>query len=241
MKKIIITSIFLVMASAQLFAHYMWVETSATGNLNQEQTVRVYFGEYTYGVTEEVGGDAFAKMDKFTLWLVDPAGNKTRLQTSAEEKFYSSSFIPKVNGTYTLFLNNNEIDVVDYTQYDFGIFKTHYHAVAKVNVGAANEETAINNPEGITLKSIPAETGKVKLQVLYKGEPLPKTEASIYVADLWSKKLESDENGFIAFDLPWDTKYIVEVTTKEEAPGVYNGDNYEFIWHCVTYCIPGNK
>jgi len=29
----------------------------------------------------------------------------------------------------------------------------------------------------------------------------------------------------------------VETTTKEEIPGTYNGEEYEFIWHCATYCI----
>lgn len=221
----------------QAFAHYMWVETNASGKLNEEQEVRVYFGEYTYGVIEDVEGEAFSKVNNFTLWLVDPSGNKTQLKTEASKNYYLSAFTPTSTGTYTILLNNNEIDVVDYTQYDFGIFKTHYHSMARVAVGSELKETKTDNPEGITLKQIPTEKDEVKLQVFYKEKPLSKTEAAIYVADLWSKKLETDENGFISFKLPWETKYIVEVTTKEETPGKYNGEDYEFVWHCVTFCL----
>ena len=78
---------------------------------------------------------------------------------------------------------------------------------------------------------------EVKLQVFYKGEPLAKNELKVYVADLWSKTLYTDENGQVSFLKPWETKYIVETTIKEEVPGTYKGEEYQFIWHCATYCI----
>ncbi|MEO2052613.1 MAG: hypothetical protein ABGX00_12695 [Allomuricauda sp.] len=37
--------------------------------------------------------------------------------------------------------------------------------------------------------------------------------------------------------LLWISKYIVETTTKEEIPGTYIGEDYQFIWHCATYCL----
>ena len=71
-------------------------------------------------------------------------------------------------------------------------------------------------------------------------ENLPKNEVNIYVSDLWSKTLETDENGIVSFKLPWNTKYILETTHKEEVPGIYKNESYQFIWHCVTYTIPAN-
>lgn len=238
MKKLILTLTFVLIATAQTFAHYLWIETNPTGILNQEQEIRVYFGEYTYGLIEKVNGEAFPKVKGFTLWVVDEKGNKTELQVKATENYYLAKFTPKSDGTYTVLLNNNSIDVIDYTKYDFGIFKTHYHSVTKIQVGKNIKETVTQNDSGITVKNISTSVNEVKLQVLYKNEVLPKNEVKIYMPDLWSKTLETDKDGIISFKLPWSTKYIVETTFKEEIPGNYKNVDYEFIWHCVTYCIP---
>ncbi|SNR77695.1 DUF4198 domain-containing protein [Lutibacter flavus] len=240
MKKIILSicSTFLITASS--FAHYLWIETNPNGIINQEQEIRVYYGEYTYGVIEEITGEAFPKVSDFTLFLVDPSGKKIQLKTSTESTYYKANFIPSINGTYTVLLNNDKIDVIDFTQYDFGIFKTHYHSVAKIQVGDNQSETASLNKNGITVKDISENTNEIKLLVLFKNEVLPKNEVKIYVSDLWSKTLETNENGIISFKLPWNTKYIIETTHKEEVPGIYKNENYQFIWHCVTYTIPTN-
>ncbi|RYJ41397.1 DUF4198 domain-containing protein [Flavobacterium beibuense] len=241
MKKSVLL-LLLFMVSAKSFAHFMWVETALTGKVNQKQEVKVYFGEYTYNVIEKVNEEAFGKMKKFTIWVVSPNGEKQQLEVTPGETFFTGYFTPKTNGTYTVVLNNNEIDVIDYTQYDFGIFKTHYHSVAKVEVGNKPAETAAINPEGLTIVDITKkehkEKGEATLKVLYKGEPVKGQEVTVFISDLWSKKVWTDENGQIQFSFPWKTKYILEVTTKEEIPGSYNGKEYQFIWHCATYAIP---
>lgn len=227
--------------STTSFAHFLWIETNATGKLNQKQDVKIFFGEYTYGVQEKVGEDAFNKVSKFTVWAVAPNGEKTKLSVEPGDIFYKTSFTPKVNGTYTIVLNNNEIDVVDYTKYDFGIFKTHYHCIAKVEVGNKPNETASLNPEGLTIVDISkkehAENGEVSLKILYKGNIVKDKEVDLFVKDLWTKKVKTDANGIIKFNLPFKTKYIVEVTDKEEVPGKYNGLDYQFIFHSATYVI----
>lgn len=237
MKKLIALTV-LLMTTANTFAHYLWIETAVSGTIGQEQVVKVHMGEYTYGVIEEVEGEAFQGVKNFTLWVVSPSGKKITLNTTAEKDHYKAVFTPEENGTYTILLNNDQIDVIDYSQYDFGIFKTHYHAVANVNVGQAQNETATENKNGITVKRVVSADNQVKLQVLFKGQPLPKSEVKLFVKDLWSKSLETDQDGFIEFGLPWDTKYILEATHQEEVPGTYKGEDYEFVWHCVTYCIP---
>ncbi|MCR9264493.1 MAG: DUF4198 domain-containing protein [Flavobacteriaceae bacterium] len=218
-------------------AHYLWIETEGNGTLGQPHEVRVHFGEYTYGVIEEVEGEAFPAVSKFTLWVIAPDGTKTQLNTTPKKDHYLAHFTPNKNGVYTVVMNNDEIDVIDYTQYDFGIFKTHYHSTAKVRIGSTDADTKTANPNGIVVKQLANNGNEVKLQVLYKDQPLAKNELQVYVADLWSKTLHTDDNGEVSFALPWNTKYIVETTTKEEVPGTYKGDDYEFIWHCATYCI----
>ncbi|GAA3650362.1 DUF4198 domain-containing protein [Flavivirga jejuensis] len=237
MKKSILTCALLLFVITQSFAHYLWVETNPNGNIGKEQEVKVYFGEYTYGVIEEIKGEAFPKVKDFKLWLVDAKGNKTQIEVTPKENYYLGTFTPSTNGTYTVILDNDKIDVIDYTKYDFGIFKTHYHAIAKVAVGHIEGQTKALNSQGITIKDVSKNEKEVQLQVLYKDKPLAKNEVKVFVEDLWSKTLETDENGLVSFKRPWKTKYIIETTTKEEEPGAYKGKAYQFIWHCATYCI----
>lgn len=238
MKKILFTIFGLIMCITTSKAHYLWIETNTIGTLNQEQEVRVYFGEYTYGIIEDVQSEAFNNVQEFSLWISDPLGNKTELKTSAEKKYYKAIFKPNMEGTYTVFLDNNRIKVMDYTQYDFGIFKTHYHAVAKVQVGNQLSNTIAFNKDGLSIKNLSTNQQEVILQVLYKNAVLPKSEVTIAIDDLWTKKLTTNEEGILSFNLPWPTKYIVEATYKEEVPGIYNNEKYQFIWHCATYTIP---
>jgi len=244
MKKYILL-LAVLLSSVNMFAHFMWVETAPTGKAGKKQEVKVFFGEYTYGLQEKVAGEAFGKMKNFEVWAVAPSGEKTLLAMQPAENFYSGFFTPAANGTYTIVLNNNKIDVVDYTQYNFGIFKTHYHATAKVVVGGALASTAAVNPDGLAIvdatKKLSAENTETTLTILYKGQPIKETEVTVFVADQWSKKLTTDENGTVKFSLPWNTKYVVEVTKNEQVPGTYNGKEYQFIYHCATYALPLGK
>lgn len=237
MKKIFLTSVVFFLALSSSLAHFLWVETNPNGEVGQKQEIKVYFGEFTYGVIEKTQGDAFTKMKNFTLWVVDASGKKTKLETSPKEDYYSASFTPKKKGVFTIILDNDEIEVIDYTKYDFGIFKTHYHAIAKIKVGKATGSTVADNHEGITIKDVSTDMGKAKLQVMYKNKALSEAEVVVFVADQWSKKLQTDESGMVQFDFPWNTNYVIEVTKKEETPGIYKDVPYEFIWHCATYYV----
>lgn len=219
----------------------MWIETALNGKLNKKHEIRVYFGEFSHGVIEKTTGDAFKKMKNFKLWILDESGNKKELKTISKENYYLASFVPKKRGTYTIVLNNDEIDVIDYTKYDFGIFKTHYHATAKVSVEKEITSTLASNNKGLVIKDLSVNSKKGKLQVLYKNKPLADTEVAIFVTDGWTKKMKTNKEGIIEFLCPWDTSYILEVTKKEEVPGTYKKVPYQFIWHCATYQIQNKK
>jgi uncharacterized GH25 family protein len=242
-KNFLLLMMFIVTGNA--FAHFMWVETNPVGKAGQKQEVKVFFGEYTYGLQEKVNEESFGKMKNFDVWVVAPDGQKTKLDVKPGELFYSGWFTPKANGTYTVVLDNDKIEVMDFTQYDFGIFKTHYHATAKTEVGGKATDSAAANPTGLAVvdvtKAISKEKGETTLKVLFKGQPIKDTEVTVFISDLWSKKLTTDANGEVKFALPWNTKYIIEVTKKEEVPGKYDGKDYQFIWHCATYTLPLGK
>ncbi len=241
MKSGILTLLLLIAGVTTSFAHYMWLETSASGTLNSAHEVKVRFGEYTYGVIEEVNGDAFQSVSDFKLWLVLPDGSKKGLDVQAKDNYYLATFVPSQEGVYTLALDNKNMKVLDYSQYDMGIMKPQYHAKAKVVVGQSFSPLESTNPEGIEIidhsKSAYAVNGEVKLQILFQGKPLPENEVSIYMTDLWAKKLWTDENGMVSFTLPWDQLYTVEATYDENTPGSFNQHAYEYIWHCATYSL----
>ncbi len=226
---------------SQVSAHYLWIETPESGKLGKAHQVKVFFGEYTHGVTEDPNGENFEGVKNFKLWAIAPSGKKLTIETTAGKEAFVGSFVPEEKGTYTVVLNNDDIEVIDYTEYDFGIFKTHYHATAKVVIGNTVGPTIGTNDTGLVVINGSGKPMKideeVTLQVLFKGEPLAGQEVTVFVSDLWTKKLETDAEGKVRLKLPWDTKYTVETTKKEEVPGQYKGVDYEFVWHCATYAI----
>tara|TARA_B100000953_G_C17999640_1_gene414711 strand:- start:457 stop:1173 length:717 start_codon:yes stop_codon:yes gene_type:complete len=236
MKKLSLIILFLLSYSTS-FAHYLWIETRPNGELNKKQEVKVHYGEYTYGVIEKTDGDAFKSVSSFEVWVINPDGTSTKLNLDKKEDHYLGYFTPTEEGTFTIQLKNDNIDVIDYSEYDFGIFKTHYQSFAKINVADAPTASTITK-KGLSIKEIPSANEEKTLQIYYEGEPISEQEVKIYVSDLWSKTLNTDDEGKISFKLPWNTKYTVETTKNENVPGTYNGEDYEFIWHCATYCFP---
>ncbi|MEM9935872.1 MAG: DUF4198 domain-containing protein [Bacteroidota bacterium] len=234
MKNIILLLGWIFLCAGNIRAHALWISTSEQGTIGEEQEIKVYFGEFTYGVTEEVGKEAYEMVKDFSLWVFSPSGVKTSLEVEAKDTYYLATYTPAEEGTYTVLLDNDKIDVIDYSQYDFGIFKPHYHSVAKIQVGEQESATHTANQVGITLKNLPAADGQVQLQVFYKGQELADTEVKVFLTDQWSKTLKTDEQGKATFSLPWDADYLVEVTTEERVPGTFNEVEYEFVWHCVT-------
>ncbi|MDX8552444.1 DUF4198 domain-containing protein [Tenacibaculum sp. 1B UA] len=240
MKKSILTLLFLAVFSNS-FAHYIWIETSSTGKLNNEHKIKIRFGEFSESVIEKVGGENYNNVKDFTIWLIAPDGTKTTLQTIAKDDYYSTSFLPKQKGTYTISLDNKNIKVFDYTKYDYTTFKPQYHAKARVVVGTSITELKSTNPEGIEIIDITPKqhtnADEIILKVLYKGTALKKGEITLFTQGKWSVKEKTNEKGLVTFKLPKKTTYTVEATHEEKTPGTYNNVNYNIIWHCATYCI----
>ncbi len=240
MKKSILT-ILLLFVFTPIFAHYIWIETTPIGTLNNEHSIKIRFGEYTHGVIEKVNGKSFSSVKDFSVWVIAPNGTKTALQVTPQLNYYKAVFTPTEKGTYTIALDNKKMNVLDFTKYNYTIFKPQYHAKAKVIVGdvvANQKETNSDSIEIVDISKTPfTQNSKVILKVLYKGKPLAKNEVSIFVQDGWTKKATTNKNGEITFKLPFKTTYTLETTFEEKTPGKFKGKDYKLIWHCATYCI----
>ena len=64
MKKLLITTILTILPLLSIQAHYLWLETNKDGKLGKKHEIRVHYGEYTYGVFEQVEGEAFPLVSK---------------------------------------------------------------------------------------------------------------------------------------------------------------------------------
>ena len=241
MKKILLSVLSLMLLSGSTQAHYLWIETAGNGQLNNPHHIKIRFGEYTYGVIEETSGEAFQSVNNYDLWLLSPSGEKTALESTPRKDHYLATFIPTETGTYTIALDNKQMQVLDYSQYNIGIMKPQYHCKARVVVGPDYTGTPATNPKGIEFVELSTNQykvgNKVRLKVFFKGQALPKQEVTISVDDLWTRKARTDEQGEITFNLPWQKLYTAETTYNEEVPGSFESIDYEYIWHCGTYCF----
>ncbi|WP_233899942.1 DUF4198 domain-containing protein [Tenacibaculum piscium] len=240
MKNSIVTLIFLFSFSS-VFAHYVWIETAQKGVLNEEHSIKIRFGEYTQGLVEKTNSTAFKNLKDFTLWVITPQGTKEVLDTFIKDDYYLAKYTPTQNGTYTIAFDTKEIKVLDYTMYDYTIFKPQYHAKSKFYVGDKLSVIKKTNTESIEIidqTTTPFSlNSKVELKVLYKGKPLINNEISLFMKDSWLKKLKTDKFGIVSFNLPFQTKYTLETTFEEKVAGIFKGKEYQLIWHCATYCI----
>lgn len=236
MKKLVLLFLLLTPIT-QAFSHYLWIETEQHGKLNQQQTIKVKYGEFAYGETEQVNNEAFLKVKNFELWLISPDGSKQELKAHANGDHYQAAFTPTKVGEYLIYLDNKVMDVVDSSQYNFGIYKPQYHATAKISIGNSNVNSFQTNADGLEIVELDKNGQQITLKVLFKNKPLSKNKVVFFFKDGWNKEAETNESGEITLNLPWSTSYTVEVTYIDKSPGTFNQVPYEFIWNCATYYI----
>ncbi|MDR0701666.1 MAG: DUF4198 domain-containing protein [Azoarcus sp.] len=71
-------------------------------------------------------------------------------------------------------------------------------------------------------------------RITFKEKPLPKTEVQILVQSGWGKKVYTNEDGEVTFDLPWQGQYVVETSHIERTPGERDGEKYDRINYVTT-------
>src|SRR3546814_11834443 len=78
----------------------------------------------------------------------------------------------------------------------------------------------------LVLDLVPAgEPGMFKL--FFKDEPKAKTKVTLVTQSGWSKEEWTDEQGLVAFDMPWSGTYVAEASVNDGTPGEREGANGE--------------
>ena len=232
--KKIIFFLFMLVASPQLFAHALWIETKATGTKGKAQEISVYFGEFSDNDITKAD-KWFSDLKDFTLVVISPSKKETKLTAKALDNKYQAFFTPDEDGVYTVVMHHTVKDV-------YGTMKLDYNSSATVTVGNAakgNEAAANTNIISVFAKDVVAAKQKTKINVnaLYEGKEAKEQKIKVIAPNGWEKELWSNDKGEISFTPIWPGNYMVEFAYTEKAPGEHNGKKYDEIWKMATYLI----
>ncbi|RZM15989.1 MAG: DUF4198 domain-containing protein [Pedobacter sp.] len=232
MKKTFLMMIAMLFSVSSLFAHALWIETSATGKIGQKQSVKVFYGEYA-----DLGRDSvstwYSDVKEFTLWLVGPDKKKVQLTVTPSVNYFEASFTPDQNGSYTVMVSHEAKELGGTTKY-------HFLSSADVSVGKASA-VAAQNTNGLKLHLADVNSVKVKQAVkmtaLSKDAAHSKKAVTVFSPTGWSKEFYTDEQGAFEFTPLWAGRYVVEISDTDKTPGQHHGKDFKSTWKGATYSL----
>ncbi|MDR7370861.1 DUF4198 domain-containing protein [Flavobacterium aquidurense] len=226
--------LFMFVASPQLFAHALWIETKATGTKGKAQEISIYFGEFSDNDITKAD-KWFSDLKDFTLVVISPSKKDTKLTSKALDNKYQAFFTPDEEGVYTIVMHHKVKDV-------YGTMVLDYNSSANVTVGNAvkgNETVANTNVISLFSKDVitAKQNTKINVNALYEGKIAKEQKMKVIAPNGWEKELWSNENGEVSFTPIWPGNYMVEFAYTEKASGEHNGKKYDEIWKMATYLI----
>ncbi len=212
------------------FSHALWIETSPSGKAGQSQQVRVYYGEYAYGLIDPVE-KWYSDVKDFKLFLVAPGAKPVELTKTAQSDHFSSDFTPSGDGTYSLLVVHPSKDPYETTAFEFS-------SLAQVVVGKSSAQT-LEIPIMIQTDATGNYNlgGQVQAVISQGGKPLAETAVEVAAPDGWTKALKTDAQGKISFQAPVKGKYLVEVSKTDDQAGDWFGKTIEKVWRATTTVI----
>jgi hypothetical protein len=224
----------MLIASPQLFAHALWIETKATGTKGKAQEISIYFGEFSDNDITKAD-KWFSDLKDFSLIVISPSKKEVKLTSKALENKYQAFFTPDEDGVYTIAMHHKVKDV-------YGTMVLDYNSSATVTVGNAskgNEASVNSNIISLFSKDVTAAKQNVKINVnaLYESKIAKEQKMKVIAPNGWEKELWSNENGEISFTPLWSGNYMVEFAYTEKASGEHNGKKYDEVWKMATYLI----
>ncbi|MBD2753022.1 DUF4198 domain-containing protein [Spirosoma validum] len=221
------------LASVDIYAHALWLETNPTGKLGQKQTVRIVYSEP--GDKPEKVADWYSDVKSFELWLISPDKQRTKLTTLAGDDAYTAEFTPAKEGIYTLLIGHSAKDLGGTTKYQF-------NASALVTVGTSHTgNSPVVNSNELTVFTDASKTYKanqpVNLSSLFKSKPAEKIQLTVYSPSGWSKQIHTNAEGVAEFTPLWPGRYLIEASKSEKETGEQGGKPYQSVWRCATYAV----
>ena len=224
----------MLVATPQLFAHALWIETKATGTKGKAQEISVYFGEFSDNDITKAD-KWFSDLKDFTLVLVSPSKKETKLTAKASDNKYQAFFTPDEDGVYTVVMHHKVKDV-------YGTMVLDYNSSANIVVGnkaAGNSIASNTNKIAVFSESVDVAKKDTKITGVasYDGAIAKETKIKVIAPNGWEKELWTNDKGEFSFTPIWSGNYMVEYAHTDKASGEHNGKKYDEIWKMATYQI----
>lgn len=195
--------------ASQSMAHMVWLERDGTAPI-----ARAYFGEWAEDVREKAGG--YLDMIKAPqAFGTDPAKAHalTRKNDHLEIEAKGAGDVRLVEA-----LQPREDKAKG------GKGRTVFHAKA-----GRTETTA-----KLDFEIVPTAPNANTFVLLLRGQPVPKTEVTVFGPPKWSKVLHTDEQGRFAITTPWKGRYVIETAYQDATAGEAAGAAFDRSRHVGT-------
>lgn len=206
------------------YAHSYWLELKGSGKVNEPVTVYLYFGEFEKGLRENK--PYFLKnMETFSAWYIDAGGVKKDLMLVKDSNCYKATFIPDMNGTYTVMMKEDTRAVQDWKQHGLGIVRPIENVKAVYVAGKVKaKQIALFRESKVDI----IQSGNNRFQLLINSAAVPNTAIAVTTQD--GKQLKITTDATAVFSLPDNPGMIlVDIDYKETKAGEYNGKPYEAV------------
>lgn len=197
--KLIIT-LFAILASKLVSAHALWIETDALGTKGKQQEVKIYYGEYSHNIIEPLD-KWYSDVKDFKIYVISPSLKKTEISKTVLTDYYAATFTPTEVGTYTLLVEHPAKEPYETTAFEFSaIAKVNVGnssstqvdlplaidlepknyvvgdivraKVIRKNIGFANAEVEVVQPDGWVKKLITDDQGMISFKIPVTGKYL---------------------------------------------------------------------
>ncbi|MCG5260418.1 DUF4198 domain-containing protein [Cupriavidus gilardii] len=198
-------------------AHQIWIEQAPGGNAS------VRFGEFAENL-REVSPGTLDKLGVPSAALISARGEQAADGVKTADGF-----------ALPFKASRGDAIVAQAPHYAFYPFKRGDQQLTGWYFPAARLVTdfAPQAPK-LALDVVPA--GKAgQLQVFFRGKPLPKAKVALVTQSGWAKEKQTDDQGKVAFDMPWQGVYVAEVSHQDETPGERQGPGGPERYHRVDY------
>ena len=184
----------MLMATSQVFAHNVWLERDGQG------PVRVYFGHYDTGTVERTGG----RLDIIKAETLLPAGSLQERQRLQDHIALSVS-------------TPGDVALVEATMPRKS--RTKQEIIRNIFMARCGNAQTVAL---LDLDLVPQTPNSNRFNLLLKGQPLAKTEITVYDPDRAKKVYTTDAVGQVVIDTKTSGQYLLLAASVLDSSGTVN-------------------
>lgn len=227
---------FFILLSNLAYADGYWLELESSWQKNDTVMIKIRYG----GVDENKEryiktGEDLDKMKDFALTIVDSHGKKTNLPIEQKNDFWTGYFVPKKDGVYSVYANDNNLPVVERENYKQNVKPTQY-LQTKFIIGRNRKKINIDNQFSYLNLNIDIINNKAFVSAYIDGEKVKKgTKLRVFLPNNNDVELLTDENGTAQMELILKGQYIVRLDKNIPIYGQLNEKEYFSERHRCDY------